>query len=74
MGIDVLNGIAWDQEKEGLFVTGKLSPKLYGIKVRPIMKPFEGDIWRLCMPPNVTWYAVRFETGYEIGYAEGCVD
>ncbi|KAL6509287.1 hypothetical protein OROGR_022597 [Orobanche gracilis] len=52
-GIDVLNGIAWDQKKDRLFVTGKLWPKLYEIKVRPIKKPFEGDIRRLCMPPPV---------------------
>jgi glutamine cyclotransferase len=30
---DVLNGIAWDAEKQRLFVTGKLWPELYEIKV-----------------------------------------
>ena len=30
---DVLNGIAWDAENNRLFVTGKLWPKLYEIKV-----------------------------------------
>ena len=30
---DVLNGIAWDAENERLFVTGKLWPKLYEIRV-----------------------------------------
>ncbi|MEN8250322.1 MAG: glutaminyl-peptide cyclotransferase [Bacteroidota bacterium] len=29
---DVLNGIAWDADKERLFVTGKLWPKLFEIK------------------------------------------
>ncbi|KAK6155651.1 hypothetical protein DH2020_009899 [Rehmannia glutinosa] len=52
-GIDVLNGIAWDQEQNRLFVTGKLWPKLYEIKVHPTEKPFNGDIERLCMPPPV---------------------
>lgn len=31
---DVLNGIAWDSENKRLFVTGKLWPNLYEIKVR----------------------------------------
>lgn len=34
--IDVLNGIAWDAEKGRLFVTGKLWPKLYQIKLHPL--------------------------------------
>ena len=33
---DVLNGIAWDSEGERLFVTGKLWPKLFEIRVRPL--------------------------------------
>jgi glutaminyl-peptide cyclotransferase len=33
---DVLNGIAWDEESERLFVTGKLWPQLYEIKVEPV--------------------------------------
>ncbi|KAK4431441.1 Glutaminyl-peptide cyclotransferase [Sesamum alatum] len=53
MGIDVLNGIAWDQERNRLFVTGKLWPKLYEIKLHPMKKPFHGDIKSLCMPPPV---------------------
>ncbi|KAL3630641.1 hypothetical protein CASFOL_023625 [Castilleja foliolosa] len=40
-GIDVLNGIAWDQEQNRLFVTGKLWPKLYEIKVHSRTKPFQ---------------------------------
>lgn len=48
MGIDVLNGIAWDDENERLFVTGKLWPKLYEIKLRPVTPPFDAKIERLC--------------------------
>lgn len=33
---DVLNGIAWDAETGRLFVTGKLWPQLYEIKVEPV--------------------------------------
>ncbi|KAL3653561.1 hypothetical protein CASFOL_003242 [Castilleja foliolosa] len=55
MGIDVLNGIAWDQEQDRLFVTGKLWPKLYEIKVQPRMKPLRGDIQSLCMLPPVAF-------------------
>eukprot|EP01018_Ginkgo_biloba_P019750 Gb_26058 [translate_table: standard] len=34
--LDVLNGIAWDEQNDRLFVTGKLWPKLYQIKLRPL--------------------------------------
>jgi glutaminyl-peptide cyclotransferase len=34
-GIDVLNGIAYDAEGDRLFVTGKLWPKLFEIKIVP---------------------------------------
>lgn len=48
--IDVLNGIAWDAEQERIFVTGKLWPKLYEIKVSPIKKPIkEGMVEQLCL-------------------------
>jgi glutaminyl-peptide cyclotransferase len=33
---DVLNGIAWDEQSERLFVTGKLWSQLYEIKVEPV--------------------------------------
>jgi glutamine cyclotransferase len=33
--VDVLNGIAYDAAKDRLFVTGKLWPKIYEIKLRP---------------------------------------
>ncbi|CAN6480812.1 unnamed protein product [Victoria cruziana] len=46
-GIDVLNGIAWDAEQKRLFVTGKLWPKLYEIKLQPLEKP-PGDIVNVC--------------------------
>ncbi|KAF5192543.1 Glutaminyl-peptide cyclotransferase [Thalictrum thalictroides] len=49
VGIDVLNGIAWDSEKNRIFVTGKLWPKLYEIKLHPIREPFHGSIERHCL-------------------------
>ncbi|XP_027110219.2 glutaminyl-peptide cyclotransferase-like isoform X1 [Coffea arabica] len=49
-GIDVLNGIAWDKDKNRLFVTGKLWPKLYEIKLQPIQTPFNGDVEKICIP------------------------
>lgn len=52
-GIDVLNGIAFDQETNRLFVTGKLWPKLYEIKVQAMKKePFQPDIQKLCIHPK----------------------
>ncbi|KAL0928183.1 hypothetical protein M5K25_000052 [Dendrobium thyrsiflorum] len=39
-GIDVLNGIAWDEKNKRLFVTGKLWPKLYEIRLRPVTPPY----------------------------------
>ena len=36
--VDVLNGIAYDPENDRLFVTGKLWPKVYEIKVIPALK------------------------------------
>ncbi|CAN0891759.1 Glutaminyl-peptide cyclotransferase [Linum grandiflorum] len=51
-GIDVLNGIAWDSEKKRLFVTGKLWPKLYEIKLHPVRKQISSEnIEQLCVPP-----------------------
>ena len=32
--VDVLNGIAYDAARDRLFVTGKLWPKVFEIKVR----------------------------------------
>ncbi|CAL0333280.1 unnamed protein product [Lupinus luteus] len=49
-GIDVLNGIAWDGEQKRIFVTGKLWPKLYEVKVFPIKEPIEERvIEQLCL-------------------------
>ncbi|HOR42764.1 MAG TPA: glutaminyl-peptide cyclotransferase, partial [Atribacterota bacterium] len=31
--IDVLNGIAYDEDKERLFITGKLWPELFEIRI-----------------------------------------
>ncbi|KAI7744971.1 hypothetical protein M8C21_003203, partial [Ambrosia artemisiifolia] len=50
--IDVLNGIAWDEDKKRLFVTGKLWPKLYEIKLRPLRKPLQAPVERLCLQPR----------------------
>ncbi|XP_024970017.1 glutaminyl-peptide cyclotransferase [Cynara cardunculus var. scolymus] len=47
--IDVLNGIAWDVDKQRLFVTGKLWPKLYEIKVQPLRKPLQAPVERICL-------------------------
>ena len=33
-GVDVMNGIAYDAAHDRLFVTGKLWPKLFEIKVK----------------------------------------
>ena len=44
-GANVLNGIAWDEEGERLFVTGKLWPKLFQIELTPpVYKTFLGSI------------------------------
>lgn len=37
--VDVLNGIAYDAESDRLFVTGKLWPKIFEIK---LVSPFPG--------------------------------
>ncbi|GMJ14953.1 ARABIDOPSIS THALIANA GLUTAMINYL CYCLASE, glutaminyl cyclase, GLUTAMINYL CYCLOTRANSFERASE [Hibiscus trionum] len=50
-GIDVLNGIAWDSDNNRIFVTGKLWPKLYEIKIHPARKHFsDKDIEQHCIP------------------------
>ncbi|XP_051143775.1 glutaminyl-peptide cyclotransferase-like [Andrographis paniculata] len=51
-GIDVLNGIAWDEEQNRLFVTGKLWPKLYEIKVQPLKNPLKDLIPKVCILPR----------------------
>ncbi|KAJ7969882.1 glutaminyl-peptide cyclotransferase [Quillaja saponaria] len=49
-GIDVLNGIAWDSEQKRIFVTGKLWPELYEIKVLPVKKQYSDRvIEQLCL-------------------------
>lgn len=52
--IDVLNGIAWDAAGQRIFVTGKLWPKLFEIKVRPRKDQSHLNIQQLCIPegPN----------------------
>ncbi|CAL0303360.1 unnamed protein product [Lupinus luteus] len=54
--IDVLNGIAWDDEQKRIFVTGKFWPKLYEVEVFPIKKPIEeGVIEQLCLRRPITF-------------------
>lgn len=48
-GIDVLNGIAWDRQNQRIFVTGKLWPKLYEIKLQPVKDISNIDIEQLCI-------------------------
>ncbi|CAL9759305.1 unnamed protein product [Musa acuminata subsp. burmannicoides] len=50
--IDVLNGIAWDEETNRLFVTGKLWPKLYQIHLHPVTGQLNGRIEDLCLIKN----------------------
>ncbi|XP_057527622.1 glutaminyl-peptide cyclotransferase-like [Amaranthus tricolor] len=51
--IDVLNGIAWDSSTQRIFVTGKLWPKLFEIKLKP-MKGFSPEkLKQLCIQPPV---------------------
>ncbi|XP_043715155.1 glutaminyl-peptide cyclotransferase [Telopea speciosissima] len=47
--IDVLNGIAWDGEKNRIFVTGKLWPKLYEIKLHPVRVLADDAVEQLCL-------------------------
>jgi len=42
--MDVLNGIAYDKERQRLFVTGKLWPKLFELELRQIEWPPEMDL------------------------------
>lgn len=53
--IDVLNGIAWDAQGNRIFVTGKLWPKLYEIKVRPSNDQSHEGIKQLCIPKLVNF-------------------
>uniref|UniRef100_A0A803MWL1 Glutaminyl-peptide cyclotransferase n=1 Tax=Chenopodium quinoa TaxID=63459 RepID=A0A803MWL1_CHEQI len=46
---DVLNGIAWDNDEKRIFVTGKLWPKLYEIKVHSSNDHSQVDIERMCI-------------------------
>ncbi|KAK9724676.1 hypothetical protein RND81_05G091500 [Saponaria officinalis] len=47
---DVLNGIAWDSEKQRIFVTGKLWPKLFEVKVQRMKSSPHGTVQQHCMP------------------------
>ncbi|KAF3638685.1 Glutaminyl-peptide cyclotransferase [Capsicum annuum] len=49
---EVLNGIAWDRDGDRIFVTGKLWPKIFEIKLLPLAPnaPLMGEINNLCIP------------------------
>ncbi|CAJ1430230.1 unnamed protein product [Effrenium voratum] len=47
---DVLNGIAWDPAAKRLFVTGKLWPTLYEIKVEPLKGVSLETARKMCIP------------------------
>ncbi|KAL9240483.1 hypothetical protein vseg_014695 [Gypsophila vaccaria] len=53
LNFDVLNGIAWDSDKQRIFVTGKLWPKLFEIKVLPMKHKPHGTIQEHCMRNNI---------------------
>ncbi len=49
--VDVLNGIAYDAERDRLFVTGKLWPKLFEIRLKKkVVLP--GRAEEICTPPH----------------------
>uniref|UniRef100_A0A7C9CNZ2 Glutaminyl-peptide cyclotransferase n=1 Tax=Opuntia streptacantha TaxID=393608 RepID=A0A7C9CNZ2_OPUST len=48
--IDVLNGIAWDAQGDRIFVTGKLWPKLYEIRVHARNEQPHENVAQLCIP------------------------
>ncbi|GKE97790.1 glutaminyl-peptide cyclotransferase [Tanacetum coccineum] len=68
--INVLNGIAWDDKKKRLFVTGKLWPKLYEIKLQPLRKPLQAPIEQLCLnaPFPIVTYTKSFSSRVFIVY------
>ncbi|KAK6794529.1 hypothetical protein RDI58_007982 [Solanum bulbocastanum] len=51
---EVLNGIAWDRDGDRIFVTGKLWPKIFEIKLLPLPPnaPLIGEIINLCIPKS----------------------
>jgi len=55
--VDVLNGIAYDAERDRLFVTGKLWPKLFEIRLRKKAVP-RGREGEACMPPHQSSRAI----------------
>ncbi|KAH9605884.1 hypothetical protein KSS87_015304 [Heliosperma pusillum] len=46
---DVLNGIAWDSDMQRVFVTGKLWPKLFEIKLHRMKDHSHVNIQKLCI-------------------------
>ncbi|MEW5304621.1 MAG: hypothetical protein WDW36_007220 [Sanguina aurantia] len=54
--VDVLNGIAWDRATGRIFVTGKLWPSIFEIRLKPVEAPKHkqalDSIPSLCWPPS----------------------
>ena len=48
--MDVLNGIAWDRRRRRLFVTGKLWPRLFEVRVVPLSPSQRADAARYLLP------------------------
>jgi glutamine cyclotransferase len=48
--MDVLNGIAWDQRRRRLFVTGKLWPRLFEVRVVPLSPSQRAEAARYLLP------------------------
>lgn len=57
MGMDVLNGIAWDSERDRLFVTGKLWPKVYEITLVDQTSDYKDlrTVRRMCIGEQMMW-------------------
>ncbi|KAG0627160.1 hypothetical protein M758_2G178400 [Ceratodon purpureus] len=57
MGMDVLNGIAWDSEQDRLFVTGKLWPKVYEIELIDQTSSYKDlrPVRKMCIGKQMVW-------------------
>lgn len=53
--IDVLNGIAWDSERNRIFVTGKLWPKLFEIKLKSSDKLSHATAEQMCLTKPINF-------------------
>lgn len=57
VGLDVLNGIAWDSERDRLFVTGKLWPKVYEIELFDQTSHYNDlkAVRKMCIGAELNW-------------------